>query len=148
MEGVDRLLEGLALDEGHGVERPVVILPQAVDRHDAGVLEPGGDGGLAEEPPPRRVVELVGPDPLQGHRAVQLLLVGGEHFPQAATGVVPLRPVDRRRAQDSREPAPSSRAVASRVPDHRHGDPVRLALDRGRSLLEGGGYHRGVTGEA
>ena len=68
MEAVDRFLQGSALDEGHGVERPVVVLAQAVDRDDAGVLQPGGDGRLAEEPPPRRVVELVGPDPLERHR--------------------------------------------------------------------------------
>ena len=57
VEGVDGLLEGAALDEGHGVERAGLVLAQAVDRHDAGVLEPGGQHGLAEEPPPRRVVE-------------------------------------------------------------------------------------------
>ncbi len=43
-----------ALDEGHGVERPVVVMAQAVDRDDAGMLQPGGDHRLAEEPPPGR----------------------------------------------------------------------------------------------
>ena len=48
---VDGLLEAVAPDEPHGVVRPAVgVGAQAVDRHDAGVLQPAGDLGLEQEP--------------------------------------------------------------------------------------------------
>ena len=52
VERVDRFLQRPAVDEGHGVKRSAFIVAQAVNRHDAGVLEPGGEGGLTQEPPP------------------------------------------------------------------------------------------------
>ena len=91
-----------------------------------------GDGRLAEEPPPRRLVQLVGADPLERHRAVQLLLMGGEHFPQAALRVVPLaagRPPrraghraagDRTPGRQDRRPPASRRTESAR---HRGPDP-------------------------
>ena len=48
---LDRLLEAVAADEPHGVVGPAVgVGAQAVDRHDAGVLQPAGDLGLEQEP--------------------------------------------------------------------------------------------------
>ena len=56
---LDGLLEGLALDEPHGVIRAAVgVAAQAVDRDDARVLQPAGDLGLAHEPRP--VFRVVG----------------------------------------------------------------------------------------
>ena len=50
VEGGDRLLEAVALDEPHGVVGPAVgVAAQAVDRDDARVLQPAGDLRLAQE---------------------------------------------------------------------------------------------------
>ena len=47
---LDGRLEVVAADEPHGVEGAAVVVgAQAVDRHDAGVLEPAGDLGLDDE---------------------------------------------------------------------------------------------------
>jgi hypothetical protein len=48
VEAPDGVLERLPLDEAHGVAGQAVLVPdQAVDRHDAGVLELAGQFGLA-----------------------------------------------------------------------------------------------------
>ena len=51
MEAVDGRLEAIAADEPHGViGAAVAVGAQAVDRDDAGVLQPAGDLGLEHEP--------------------------------------------------------------------------------------------------
>ena len=91
MEPVDGLLEAVAADEPHGVERPAVgVVAQAVDRDDPRVLQPAGDLGLQQEP--RAAVGVVGVavlDLLERDLAVQLLVVGHEDLAQAAAGVGP-----------------------------------------------------------
>ena len=87
MEARDGVLEAVALDEPHGVERPAVVVgAQAVDRDDPGVLQPAGDLGLEQEPATRLVAgrRPVGPDLLEGHLAVQLLVAGDVDAAQAA----------------------------------------------------------------
>ena len=50
VEAIDRLLEGLPLDESHGVVGAALgVAAQAVDGHDARVLEPSGDLGFEQE---------------------------------------------------------------------------------------------------
>ena len=88
-----RLVQGLALDQRHRVKRPAIVLPEAVDRDDARVLKLGRDGCFAYETPPRFLVQLFGTNPFQRHGAIKLFLVGGDHFSQAAAGVMVLRPV-------------------------------------------------------
>jgi hypothetical protein len=91
VEALDGVVEGVALDEAHGVVGPAVgVRPQAVNRDDAGVLQAAGDLGLQQETrPAARVVGVRGLDLLEGHLAVQLLVVGHEDLPQAAPGVRP-----------------------------------------------------------
>ena len=51
VEALDGLLEAVALDEPHGVIGAAVgVGAQAVDRHDARVLQSAGDLGLGDEP--------------------------------------------------------------------------------------------------
>jgi hypothetical protein len=89
MEAVDGLLEGVALDEPHGVEGPAVgVGAEAVDRDDAGVLQAAGDLGLGQEAGAAvGVVGAVVEDLLEGHLAVQLLVAGDEEGAQAAAVV-------------------------------------------------------------
>ena len=79
------------LDEPHGVVGPAVgVGAQAVDRDDAGVLQPAGDLGFEQEPlAAGRVVGVVVEDLLEGHLAVQLAVQRHEHRPQPAPGVRP-----------------------------------------------------------
>ena len=79
------------LDEPHGVIGPAVaIVPQAVDRHDARVLQPAGDLGLQQEPlAADPVVGVVVEDLLQRHLAVQLGVQRHEDGAQAAPGMGP-----------------------------------------------------------
>ena len=91
---LDRLLERLPLDQGHRVKRPVVILAQAVDGDDAGVLQPRGDRGLAQKPLACGSVESLRTDSFESHQPPQLLLASGEHLAQSAAGVVSLGPVN------------------------------------------------------
>jgi hypothetical protein len=115
MESFDRLLQRLAFDERHGIERSVLILAQAVDWDDPRVLQPGGDDGLAEEPPPRRLVELVGTDLLERHPPIELFLMGGEDFSQTTVSMVALGPVDRQGAQEIGHPTARRRTVGNAV---------------------------------
>ena len=91
MEVLDGLLEAVATDEPHGVIRPAVAVgPQAVDRHDAGMLQPAGDLGLDEEPlAAGRVVGVMVEDLLERHLAVQLTVQRHEDRAQAAAGMRP-----------------------------------------------------------
>ena len=86
----DRLAEGAAADEPHGVERLVVLGPagQLVDGDDVGVFELPGDLGLLEEPPPHLgVVGLLGLDLLEGDLAVEVGVAGDPDLAQAPLGV-------------------------------------------------------------
>ena len=91
MEVVDGLLERVAPDEPHGVVGPAVAVgAQAIDRHDARVLQPAGDLGLEQEPlAADRVVGVLVEDLLEGHLAVQLGVERDEDGTQAALGVGP-----------------------------------------------------------
>ena len=91
VEAVDGLLEAVAADEPHGVVRAAVAVgAQAVDRHDARVLQPAGDLRLQQEPlAAGRVVGVRVEDLLEGHLAVQLGVQGHEDGAQAAAGVGP-----------------------------------------------------------
>ncbi len=86
MESLGRVLQAVAADEPHRVERPAVgVRAQAVDRHDAGMLQAAGDLRLQQEARP--AVGVVGvplQDLLERHLAVQLLVVGDEDLAQAA----------------------------------------------------------------
>src|SRR5262249_33107303 len=95
MESLDGLLEVVALDEAHGVEGPAVrIRAQAIDRHDAGVLQPAGDLRLQHKAAPAVLaVGVLGADLLEGDLAVQLRTVGGEALARPAPGVRPQDPV-------------------------------------------------------
>jgi hypothetical protein len=91
VEAVDGLLEAVAPDEAHGVVGPAVrVGPQAVDGHNAGVLQPAGHLRLQQEA--RAAIAFVGVaalDLLEGHLPVQLLVMGHEHLAQPAPGVWP-----------------------------------------------------------
>ena len=91
MESLDRLLEAVAPDEPHRVVRPAaVVSPQAVDRDDAGVLQPAGDLSLEHEAPAAvRVVGVAGEDLLERDLAVELGVEGDEDGAQAAGGMGP-----------------------------------------------------------
>ena len=81
----------IALDEPHGVVRAAAgVGAQAVDRHDAGVLEPAGDLGLGDEPlAADRVVGVLLEDLLERHLAVQLAVERHEHRAQPAPRMRP-----------------------------------------------------------
>ncbi len=89
MVRLDGLLEAVALDEPHGVERPAVIVgAEAVDRHDPGVLQAAVDLGLQDEPAAEvGLGDLVGPDLLEGHLAAELLVAGDVDAAQPALAV-------------------------------------------------------------
>ena len=89
MELIDRLLEGIASDEPHGVIRTsTVVSAQAVDRDDARVLEAAGNFGLQEEAlAADRIVGVPVEDLFERDFAVQLDVHGDEDGPQATLGV-------------------------------------------------------------
>ena len=91
VELLDRLLETIAFDEPHRVIGPaIVVAAQAVDRHNARVLEPPGDLGLDQEPlAATRVVGMVAQKLFQRHLAVQLGVQRHEDGPQPTLGVGP-----------------------------------------------------------
>jgi hypothetical protein len=91
VEAPDRVTQRPALDEAHGVTRPAFgVLPQAMHRHNAGVLQLRRDLGFKKESPlALGIVPMVLLDALQGHLAVQLLVLGQVDFTQATAGVEP-----------------------------------------------------------
>jgi hypothetical protein len=118
---LDGLGEGAAADLLHREPRPPVgVLPELVDRGDAGVLQLGGDPGLVEEQGPRPAVG--------GELRVQLL--AGHDAPEVVV-------VDR---PDLAHPAHAERP-AQRVPgagrEREHG-----GLDPAHDLLVAGGARR------
>ena len=88
---VDRLLEAVAADESHGIERPPVgVGAEAVDGDDSGVLQAAGDLSLEQEAAAAdRVVGVVVEDLLQRHLAVQFVVERHEDGAQATPGVRP-----------------------------------------------------------
>src|SRR5579864_3539675 len=78
MVRLDRLLEAIAFDEPHGVERPAIIIcAEAVDRHDPGVLQTAVDLGLQNEAATEvGLGDLVGPDLLESDLAAELVVAG------------------------------------------------------------------------
>ena len=142
VEPLDRLLEAVAADEPHGVERPAVgVVAQAVDRHDPRVLQPAGDLGLQQEP--RAALGVVGVpvlDLLQRHLAVQLLVARDVDLAQPAPGVRPedAEPLARGRWARRSRPSPIAPREATRRPARPRGS---------RHRPEGGqaGLHVGVV---
>ena len=123
MEAVDGLLEAVAADEPHGVVGAAVgVGAQAIDRDDAGVLQPAGDLGLEQEARAAgRVVGVVVEDLLEGHLAVAA----------------------RRRGRRRRRPGRRGRGAAGRGTAGRRRWPCRR-----RSWPCGRGRRRGRVGVA
>ena len=86
---LDGLLEAVALDEPHGVERPAItVSAEAVDRDDPGVLQAAVDLGLQDEPAAEVALgDLVGPDLLEGDLTAELLVASDVHAAQPALAV-------------------------------------------------------------
>ena len=79
------LVQPLALDELHDVVMQPVLLADAVDGHDVGVVQPGGGLGLPmEAPQPLRLQQGVRRQHLQGDVAPQRFLLGFVHHAHAA----------------------------------------------------------------
>ncbi len=89
VEAVDGLLEAVAADESHRVERPAVgMTPQAVDRHDARMLEAAGDLRLEQKPDAAgRIVREPPPDLLERHLTIELPVLGHRHLAEPAGGM-------------------------------------------------------------
>src|SRR5437764_1437590 len=91
MEGGDGFLERVAADEPHRVVGPAIaVVPEPVDRDDAGVLQAAGDLGLDQEPgPAHRVVGVVVENPLERDLAVELAVERHEDNSQSALSMLP-----------------------------------------------------------
>ena len=89
MEPVAGVLEVVALDEPHGIERPTIgIGAQAIHGHDAWMLQAARDFGFQHEPTATGVpVGMLPLDLLECHLAVQFQVLGDKHFAQAAFGM-------------------------------------------------------------
>ena len=102
---VERVGERAAVDQAHGVvEAAVVADAGVVERHDGGVLEPGGDPRLARQPPREHGVIAVERDALERHVAAQPPIVGHHHLAHAAAprhldGVIALVAIDAERVR-------------------------------------------------
>ena len=132
VEVPDRFLERLTADEPHGVIGPAVAVgAQAVDRHDAGVLQPAGDLGLEHEAAAAGgVVGVRVEDLLDGDLAVQFAVEGDEHGAQAAF---------RMRPQDTEALAVGSGradATRSRCGRRRRTRSTDADADAGESFLD------------
>src|SRR5262249_746206 len=91
VEFLNRFLEVVAPDETHGVERPAILmLAQAVDGHDPGMLQPTGDLRLEHDPAtPLLILAQLPADFLEGALAVQLGILGHKPPAQSPAGVLP-----------------------------------------------------------
>ncbi len=89
VEPVDGLFHAVAADEAHRVERPAIaVSAQAVDRHDAGMLEAAGDFGLQHEPlTTHGIVGVLVENLFQRHFPVQFFIQRDEDGAQAAARV-------------------------------------------------------------
>src|SRR5262249_3179436 len=91
VEPLDRLLQGLPLDESHRIIRAAIgISAQAIDRHDPRVLQPASDLGLQEEARlADRIISVVGPELLQSDLAIQFGVESQEDLAQPTSGMRP-----------------------------------------------------------
>ncbi len=108
------VVDGTALHElHHDVGRPVVADARIVEAGDVGVLERGEDALLEEEPPPELPRQHPGADQLDGHAAVEAVVVPVREIdrPHATPTDLPEEPV-------GTDPAPHCPAV---LPGPRHG---------------------------
>src|SRR5437588_12663674 len=89
MDPIDRLLQTVALDEAHRVERPpVAVTAEAVDREDARVFQAAGDLGLEQKPGAGfRAVNVRFLDFLERDLPVQLLVERDGYLAEAAGSV-------------------------------------------------------------
>jgi hypothetical protein len=89
VESLDRLLKGLALNEAHGVTRLALgVVGQGIHRHDARVLQPGGDLGFDEEAAPALgVLGMAFEQPLEGDLAIQPFVVSDKYLAKSAAGM-------------------------------------------------------------
>ena len=94
----DRLLQGVALDEAHRIVWPAVVVgAEAVHRNNARMLQAASDLGFQHEPAARVLVHgVLRQNLLEGHFAVEFLILGQEHLAQSPLGV---------RADDPKPPA-------------------------------------------
>ena len=131
VEGVRGVLEGVAPDEPHGVIRPAALVAaEAVDRHDAGVLQAAGDLGLQEEAAAGgRVVREAALDLLERDAAVQFEVLGDADLPEAALRV---------RLEDAVAGGPGRQLDLHAGPG-RHVRGIRIRPPRGRRNAGGGG---------
>jgi len=112
VELADRLLQGLAPHEPHGVERAAVAgLSQGINRHNAGVLQSTSDFGLEQETGlALGVAGLRLLDQLEGDLAVQPAVASHEHLAQAPARQ---RPQDLEVLIIGRNPVESDRPLGS-----------------------------------
>jgi hypothetical protein len=91
VKAFDDVLEAFPLDQAHRIEGPAVgVMPQSVDRHDAGMLQPARDLGFDQETRSAvLVVRMALLDFLERHLAIQLVIVRDRNQAQAPLGVQP-----------------------------------------------------------
>ncbi len=91
MEIVNGFLQAVAANETHHIERSAVRMrAQAVDRHDAGVLEPAGDFRFQKKAcPALRIVRVFVVNLFEGDLAVQFLVLGNKNRSQTTLGMRP-----------------------------------------------------------
>ena len=91
MKRRDGFLEAVSPDQPHRVERPAaVVVAEAVDRDDAGVLEAAGDLGFDQESPAAcRIVGMAIEDLLEGDLPSQFGVERDVDGPQAPPGMRP-----------------------------------------------------------
>ena len=83
-------IERQSPDELHDVEVDPLVFAHSEDRHDVGVVQPGGGLGLAmEADQDLGVVQAVASQHLQGHATAQRLLLGFVHDPHPAPADFP-----------------------------------------------------------
>src|SRR5262245_30270215 len=85
------IVEAIPFDEAHGVEWPAVgVATEAVDRHDAGMLQAASDLGFEQETHARfGIVGVPGLDLLERDLAFQFLIERDGYLTQSASRVRP-----------------------------------------------------------
>ena len=96
---VEALAEGLALDVGHDVVDQAIGLVGVVERQDVGVVQPGGDLDLAQEPGGAHLRGQVGAEHLDRDLALVLEVVGQEDARHPALSQLALEAVPRWRGR-------------------------------------------------
>src|SRR5204863_6116559 len=89
VELLDRLLEGLSLDEAHGIEGTAVcVLADGVDRHNIRVLQPAGNLRFAEKTAATlRIAGVPRAQTFERDFAVQLFIPRQMNFAQTTLGM-------------------------------------------------------------